>query len=103
MKRQILATNFQKVTSAAWNPVHTAVIACGFDTGAISIGRMQTKDSGEEYLKPFANIATGFSRPTRHVSFSAVDGNLLAGGFDRARNEHGLIIWNIMDSLVRFI
>ncbi|KAG9100252.1 hypothetical protein FRC06_004356 [Ceratobasidium sp. 370] len=77
------------------------LVAIGLATGNVQLLRVESN------IKPFPNqyqdwespkipmLPTKYPRPCQALEFSTIDPNYLAVGLDKARNDPGLLIWDI--------
>ncbi|WVR03585.1 hypothetical protein IAU60_000577 [Kwoniella sp. DSM 27419] len=101
-----LQTDVGQIRAMAWCPLpsHRNIIATGLSNGktvlhSLSPSTLSLPLSSSSQNSTVASLSVKYSRPVTSISFSTLDPNYIATGYERHRSEHSLLIWDIADAL----
>ncbi|WWC85838.1 uncharacterized protein L201_000705 [Kwoniella dendrophila CBS 6074] len=110
-----LQTDVGQIRSMAWSPLptHRNIIATGLSTGKtiiqslssstlsfpLSLSNSNSVTTQTQTTNIIATLNVKYSRPVTSISFSKLDSNYLATGYEKHRSEYSLLIWDISDAI----
>ncbi|WVF65929.1 hypothetical protein IAT40_000667 [Kwoniella sp. CBS 6097] len=105
-----LQTDVGQIKAMAWCPLptHRNILAAGLSNGkthllslspsTLSLA-LSASSSAQTSTSTIATLNVKYSRPVTSISFSPLDPNYVATGYERHRSEYSLLIWDIADAL----